>query len=236
MTYPNGRIPLSMLVHLGGEHYLPHGTASRWLWLVAAARDKYGVTLRITKGPNAYRWFEAQVDAKQEATAAGRPQDAAAPGFSTHGGVVDGQEVMAIDVANWADLADDEDLAWARFVALCRMAGLTVLFIPWERWHIVDQNDVWAVPAWATAAPIPESEEDEMKETYIWWLDAAGNQQNLIYAVGGNGGQEHWTSNDGGYNTNVARGHNLAGPSYKVSPAHAQNVLDMLAAQRAGKR
>lgn len=81
----------------------------------------------------------------------------------------------------------------------------------------------------------PELEEDEMKETYIWWIDSAGQQQNLIYAIGGNGGQEFWTSSDGEYNTRVAQGHNLAGPSYKVSEGHAQGELNTLAEQRSGK-
>lgn len=166
MTYPNGRIPLELLVHLGGDHYLPPGTAARWQWMVAATREKYGVTLRITKGPNAYRWYEAQVEAKQEATADGRPQDAAAPGFSSHGGLFEGREVMAIDVANWQDLGSTpggKD-AWGRFAALCRLAGFTTLYFDWEPWHIVDQNDVWTVPA-GMAGKTPQTKplmEDEM--------------------------------------------------------------------------
>lgn len=147
MVFANGKIPLDQLQHLGGDHYLPAGTAARWLWMVAAGQVKYGVTLRITPGPNAYRWFDAQVDAKRAACGRGRCQDAADPGSSSHGGVYKGRPAMAIDVTNWRDLAPgDEKLAWARFAALCRLAGFTTLLFSWEPWHIVDFNDPWTVP------------------------------------------------------------------------------------------
>lgn len=172
--YPNGKIPLDKLIHLGGEHYLPAGTAARWNWIVQSAKSKYGVTLRITPGPNAYRWYSAQEDAKKAACARGRCQDAATPGYSSHGGTYNGQESMAIDVDNWRDLAPGNyALAWSRFEALCRLAGFRVLLFSWEPWHIVDFNNVWVVPGFAsggTSKPTPtptplseeEDEEDEM--------------------------------------------------------------------------
>ena len=141
--YANGLIPLALLVHLGGDHYLPPGTAARWRWLQRTAWEKYGVWLVITAGWNAYRPLHIQVIYKRDL---GRW--AAAPGFSTHGGKVNGREVFAIDVSNWAVLG------WSRFAALCRLAGFTVNFVsPEELWHIGDYNDAWAVPAGANTIP-----------------------------------------------------------------------------------
>lgn len=162
--YANGRIPLAILQRFDddSDHYLPAGTAARWLWLVRTAKEKYGATLRVTPGPNAYRWYEAQIDALNEACASGNCNDAATPGLSSHGGVYDGRECMAIDVYNWGDLADDDSQAWGRFVALCRLAGFTTLLFDWERWHIVDFNDPWTVPDWVQPTPTTPSEEDDM--------------------------------------------------------------------------
>lgn len=177
MSYPNGRIPLSMLEHLGGDHYLPAGTAARWRWLVQAAYEKYGVRLRITQGPNAYRWYEAQVEAKEEACARGRCQDAAAPSFSSHGGLFEGRQVMAVDVANWQDLGSTPSGkdAWGRFEALCRLAGFTVLFFDWEPWHITDFNDPWIVPEWA--APKIMKEVQDMDKIVVGCLRLGGKNQ-----------------------------------------------------------
>lgn len=136
--YANGRYPLSMMVHLGGLHYLPPGTAARWRWLVQQAFEKYGVILIITPGWNGYRPFDIQVQYKKELG-----QWAATPGLSSHGLIYGGKQVAAVDVHNWGVLG------WARFMALCRLAGFTVDFVkPQELWHIGDFNDIWTVPAW----------------------------------------------------------------------------------------
>lgn len=160
----NGLIPLSVLVYLGGEHYLAPGTNARWQWMVAAALAKYGVVLRISSGANGYRWLDKQKEAFRNEPAG----NAAYPGTSSHGGIWGGRECMAIDVANWQDLAPgNRDLAWARFVALCRLAGFTTGLFSWEPWHIVDFNDIWTIPenlvaATAETAPTPLQEEDDM--------------------------------------------------------------------------
>lgn len=134
--YANGQIPLDVLVWLGGEHYLAPGTAVRWQWLVRAALEKYGVRLYISEGANGYRWYAKQVEARNALGIW-----AAVPGYSSHGGSYNGSECMAIDVANWAELG------WARFVALCRLAGFTTNFVtPEELWHIGDFNDIWSIP------------------------------------------------------------------------------------------
>ncbi|GAB6857350.1 hypothetical protein [Microbacterium xylanilyticum] len=87
-----------------------------------------------------------------------------------------------------------------------------------------------SIPAAAAADP---SEEDDMKEIYVWWLDDKGQQQNLIYTPSGYG--EQWSSADGAYNTAVAGAHNLAGSPAKISASHAAVVLASLAAVRPGK-
>ncbi|WP_337004124.1 MULTISPECIES: hypothetical protein [unclassified Microbacterium] len=168
MSYANGRIPLDRLVHLGGEHYLPPGTAARWQWLQRAAWEKYGVWLVITVGWNAYRPFDIQVIYRRDLGVW-----AAVPDFSTHGGKVNGREVFAIDVNNWAALG------WARFSALCRLAGFTVNFVtPEELWHIGDYNDAWAIPAGADTTPTikPETTRQRRRETMIHaaWRDQNG--------------------------------------------------------------
>jgi hypothetical protein len=168
--FANGKIPKSRLVPLGKgrdrdgvwRHLAPPGTAARWNWLVATARAKYGVTLRITPGWNLFRPLEVQVLYRQRLGIM-----AAQPGFSSHGGVFRGRDCMAIDVQNWGDLAPGRpEVAWVRFVALCRMAGFRVDFVkPRETWHVGD-FDPWRVPAAAAKFRIKPTkvleQEDDM--------------------------------------------------------------------------
>lgn len=231
MSYPNGAIPLEKLVHLGGEHYLPPGTAARWQWLVAQAREKYGVTLRITQGPNGYRWLDAQWKTFREEPAG----NAAYPGTSSHGGIWDDRVCMAIDVANWQDLGGKA--AWGRFAALCRLAGFTVLLFDWEPWHITDFNDPWAVPDWAAGkTPLtPESEEDDdmAKNSGIFWKNSTGKHLNAIVNAG-SGYFQAFESNEGGYNSGLARAFDT-GSFESVSESHAQAIERACAAVRANK-
>ncbi|WP_309129489.1 hypothetical protein [Microbacterium sp.] len=153
--YTNGRFPLSMMVKLGDQHYLPAGTAARWRWVQRAAWEKYRVWLIITPGWNGYRPYDIQVEYRKDLGIW-----AAVPGYSSHGLIYKGRLCAAIDVANWAVLG------WARFKALCRLAGFTVDFVsPQELWHIGDFNDIWTPPSWAaptgTTTPAEPEEEDE---------------------------------------------------------------------------
>lgn len=142
MPYPNGQVPLDKLVHLGGLIYLPPGTAARWLWVVAEGKRRWGVTFYITPasargwdGWNGYRPLDAQ---KKYRNAFG--QMAAVPGHSSHGGFYGGQEVFAIDVANWGAVT------WSRFSGLMAEAGLRTNFVsPEERWHVGDFNNPWVI-------------------------------------------------------------------------------------------
>lgn len=147
MAYANGRIPLDQLVLLNWghnedgywEHRLPEGTLQRWENLVADVLENEGIALTITPGWNAYRPFEAQEAAKKAACDRGRCQDAATPGQSSHGGVFQGRDAMAIDVGNYSLIGK------AKFYEYARKHGFTVNVFDWEPWHIID-FDPYTVP------------------------------------------------------------------------------------------
>lgn len=130
--YPNGYIPASELVLIEGNHPATRGTAARWAALKADVLKNEGVTLRITGGENAYRSYAGQVFARKNACAAGRCNDAAVPGTSSHGGSLNGRDSGAIDVSNWAVLGKD------KFYAYCRRNGFEPGYFSWEPWHIID--------------------------------------------------------------------------------------------------
>ncbi|KSU52903.1 hypothetical protein [Microbacterium enclense] len=144
--YANGQAPLSALVKLSDQHYLPEGTAARWRELQRLAWEKYGVWLIISPGWNAYRPLSIQYEYRAELGIW-----AAVPGYSSHGLNFNGRDCAAIDVYNWASLG------WGRFVALCRLVGFTVDFVsPQELWHIGD-FDPWSVPTFAAITINPET-------------------------------------------------------------------------------
>lgn len=155
--YANGQAPLSALVKLGEQHYLPAGTAARWKELQRLAWEKYRVWLIISPGWNAFRPLAIQYEYREELGVW-----AAVPGYSSHGLTFDGRDCAAIDVYNWAELG------WGRFAALCRLVGFTVDFVsPQELWHIGD-FDPWNVPTFAVitinpeTTKLPEPEEHDM--------------------------------------------------------------------------
>ncbi|MDQ1205025.1 D-alanyl-D-alanine carboxypeptidase family protein [Microbacterium sp. SORGH_AS_0862] len=164
-TYRNGEIPLAVMVKLGDTWYLPPGAAARWQWIVRAAKEKYGVMLRPSSGWTCYRPVveqQAAWDARLAYLAGGAfAASAAYPRTSNHG------TGNAIDVANWRDLAPgNEALAWARFTALCRLAGFVTGLVSGEPWHITLQADPWVIPAGLEVTPITTTvpkEDDDMR-------------------------------------------------------------------------
>lgn len=158
--YRNGEAPLHEMVKLGDKHYLPHGTAARWREMQRLAWEKYGVWLEITPGWNGYRPLHIQYEYRAELGVW-----AAVPGYSSHGLTFNGQDMAAIDVNNWRSLAPgNSSLAWARFVALCRIVGFITNFVsPEELWHIGDPNP-FSIPAFADISinPRPVSEEEQI--------------------------------------------------------------------------
>ena len=154
--YPNGRIPKDTLVHLGGDHYLTQATALKWEALVNLVKRRHNVTLRITPGPNAYRDYAGQVEAKRKATEAGRPMDAATPGTSSHGGEYQGRDSMAIDVYNWGAIGR------AAFYTAARESGFEPGYFSWEPWHIIDWEPYKVIPQPEPEPQPKQIEEDEM--------------------------------------------------------------------------
>ena len=151
-AYANGEIPLSVLVQVPGQEddnaYLSATTCARWLSLKQDVQDTYGVTIWIVPGYNAYRPLPNQVYAKNQAIAEGRPQDAADPGTSSHGGVYiqwgsprNGQESLAIDAGGYEALNRDD------WYAMCRKHGFEPGFFDWEPWHIIDWDPQIGAPA-----------------------------------------------------------------------------------------
>lgn len=173
MSYANGRYPLHLFVHRGGNIYLTPSLNARWDEAVRLGVEKYGVRLYITGdidglgGWNGYRPFDPQVRYRAHYGIM-----AAVPGTSSHGGKYQGREVFAADVANWQALAPgNPSLAWSRFVALMTIVGLTVDFVkPREQWHVGDFNPAWTVPTFGAVAvnpgttnrPTDVHKEDEM--------------------------------------------------------------------------
>lgn len=164
-TYSNGYVPESLLVRFDDDpqHLLTPGTAAKLAALVALVQQRHGVTLRVTAGPNAYRWYQAQVDMRAEKCAIGRCEDAADPGTSSHGGSYQGADSMAVDIDNWAEIGQDA------FYQACRDVGLAPGVISWEPWHVIDYNP-WAVPAPASEGEdMPLSQQDlEQIAHYVW--------------------------------------------------------------------
>lgn len=84
----NGRIPLSLMRRLESQPHL--SGSSRYLWpaaavgldLLAAEAKRDGIALRLVA---AYRDYAGQVQAKKDWTARGKPENAARPGYSSHG-------------------------------------------------------------------------------------------------------------------------------------------------------
>ncbi len=167
-TYSNGRYPLRLFIHRGGNIYLTPSLNARWNEAVRLALEKYKVRLWITGdvdglgGWNGYRPWDAQGAYKRY-----YGRFAAAQGHSSHGGRYQGREVFAVDVANWADLG------WGRFKAIMRLVGLTVDFVfPQELWHVGDFSNPWVAPVFGrpainpkTTRLVPEEEDDDMRPT-----------------------------------------------------------------------
>lgn len=156
--YPNGKIPKSVLVHLGGDHWLTPATKARWGALVEDVLRNEGVRLQITPGPNAYRdigWQQHYWDTLPY------PQ-ASFPGGSSHGGDYKGRDSMAIDVGNWGLLGK------AKFYTYARKHGFEPDFFDWEPWHIIDWSP-WAMPAGGIEDELSEKAERQIQVLYDAW-------------------------------------------------------------------
>lgn len=178
--YPNGQIPDSALhrfnagrtVHWKNGRQiiedwywaLTPGTYRKHLALVALAKRNTGRNLQLSSGFSCYRPLYGQVIAR---TLHGN--GAATVGTSSHGGVWEGRDTLAMDYHNWASVYDGNR---ARWFADVRAVGLTPDMIsprrgyPDEPWHVIDFEPWRAVPAGggATPFPLPEAEPEPIKK------------------------------------------------------------------------
>lgn len=198
--YQNGRIPSSALVALDSPlHWSSPKGAAMWYALRRNVQAKYGVTLHITPGKNAYRDMAAQKFARENACKAGNCNSAAKPGWSSHGGTwqdwrkgFEWIDAMAFDIGDWAQLKEDVFYAEVRAVGMepglirPQEAGHT------EPWHIVVPDPWGAVPASLTATPLTESDEDMI----IRIQGKAGVRRGGLYYI--SGGKATFLGNDTG--------------------------------------
>lgn len=193
--YPNGRIPLDTLIRRRESDYATAGTWAKWDALVEDVRANEGITLQITPGNNVYRDYASQVYAREQACKRGRCDDASVPGKSTHGGVYNGRDALAIDVQNWSLLGQTKWYYYAR------KHGFEPGFFDWEPWHIIDWEPYRAVPSGGgsssggSTAPAEDIGEEDMyvraitagswaRKGYIYSNDMSGHWRGLTNLEG----------------------------------------------------
>lgn len=167
--YPNGQIPDSVLHRFNSGrtvHWkdgrqivedwfwaLTPGTYQKHLALVALAKRNTGRNLQLSAGFSCYRNLYGQAIAR---TLHGN--GAARVGTSSHGGVWEGRDTLAMDYHNWSSVYGGSR---ARWYADVRAVGLTPGMIepsrgyPDEPWHVIDFDPWRAVPAGGGATPFP---------------------------------------------------------------------------------
>lgn len=175
-TYKNGFIPRELLVSVGsgtdahGEYQwlLSPGTAAKHRALVARALKRTGRALSPSPGYSCYRSYYWQ-----QMYRAIWGNGAAVPGTSSHGGVWEGQQTLAIDYGNWAWVYEkygarkqDEFFADVRAVGLEPGLISRARGYPDEPWHVIDLAP-WAAPASTTATPFPVPAVKEEPTMYI---------------------------------------------------------------------
>lgn len=197
--YPNGKVPDSVLIHIGGDHYVTAGTNAKWEAMRADVYANEGVWLYITPGPNAYRnlgWQQHYWDTLPY------PQ-AAYPSTSSHGGEHDGDDAMALDIGNWAAIGRE------KFTHYCNKHGFEPNYFSWEPWHIIDWEPWRTVPAPTpnpTPTPTPEEEEDEeMALKGAHYTNKAGTSVYILFNEVSGFYVEHSGVDGGTYNNPIAR-------------------------------
>ncbi|WP_442575859.1 hypothetical protein ACSBPH_01530 [Microbacterium sp. F51-2R] len=195
--YKNGYIPVDLLVSVGsGED-----SYGRYDWLLSpstAAKHeallKRNPRLRPSAGFSCYRPYAWQVKYR-----AVWGNGAAWAGTSSHGGLWEGKQTLAIDYGNWAycygnrDGRDTPDKRDA-FFADCRAVGLSPNLIcpargyPDEPWHVIDL-DPWApTTAGTVTGLVPEAKKARagMATVYV-------NVDTKVFALAGDGvGKAAW--------------------------------------------
>lgn len=172
--YRNGYIPRAALICIATgtngdgywEHLLSPAQLVKHNALVARAKQRTnGRVLKITSGWNAYRPYAAQVSAKQK-----YGPDAAAPGYSSHGGTYNNRDAMAMDYGNWSSVYSGYG-GQAAFYEDCLAVGLTPGVIAREAWHVIDFDPWAAVPS----GTIIEGEDMPLDDNDKQWLNDMGS-------------------------------------------------------------
>lgn len=163
-NYSNGYIPYSLLITFNRgknsvdgdwDHSLSPATKARHEALLRRAFRRTGRWLAISSGWSAYRPYAAQVRAREI-----HGRGAAEPGKSSHGGLWENKQTLAMDYGNWAWVYEGKGGQQA-FYDDCRAVGLKPGMIseargyPEEPWHVIDDNPWSAVPIFGDEVIIP---------------------------------------------------------------------------------
>jgi hypothetical protein len=167
-TYQNGYIPRELLTIIGSgtdnygryEWLLSPGTAAKHYALVERAHRRTRKWLSPSPGWSCYRPYAWQVKYRAE-----WGNGAAWPGTSSHGGLWEGRQTLAIDYGNWDEVYRGVG-GNSAFYEDVRAVGLSPGLIappnyPYEPWHVVDL-DPWA-PAFASGGSTPFPGEEPTK-------------------------------------------------------------------------
>ncbi|WP_437582738.1 hypothetical protein ACSAGD_10760 [Paramicrobacterium sp. CJ85] len=170
--YRNGLLPSSELVWFWATNQYGRqekfrstpGTAARIKAVIADAKATYGFNLYITSGPNVYR----DLDGQQYMIDKYGVGQAAAKGYSSHGGVWENRDTQAVDFWNAEQFIKKHGRA--EFNRLMKRNGLTAFLITRARgyareepWHVIDLNPYSAPSTGGTLAPGSSTKETKVK-------------------------------------------------------------------------
>lgn len=139
-------------------------------------------------------------------------------------------------VANGGRAFDTSE--WRRFLATCAAYGWVQVY-DWDVVHFEyfperDQHKNRPAGSHVAPAPAEDEEEEAMKDKYMWMRRADGVIMNAIYNTI-SGYFQAFESNLGKYNTDKAKGHDIAGPTFEVSASDWESTKSACAAVRQGK-
>lgn len=171
--YANGYVPTGRLIVFGSgqspvdgyfEWRLPRATLRRLRALIARAKARTGRTLTPSQGWSTDRPYHIQVLAKKIHGIL-----AATPGRSSHGGVFEGAQTMAVDLGNWAWVYQNHG-GYAAFEQDFRAEGFAKLpagRYPREDHHIIDYNPWDDEPEFGGVALSGEEEDMPLTDAEI---------------------------------------------------------------------
>ena len=124
---------------------------------------------------------------------------------------------LGLDSDEWTDPAFVVYMAGHGWIRTAASDPTERHHFEYQWWNDQHRND-------PTPTSITDPEEDpEMKDKYMWMRRDDGVHVNAIYNTI-SGYFQAFESNDGGYNTAKAQGHDLAGPTFQVSPSDFEST------------